>query len=86
MAFTDADARNGAKVALISDALWRTRFGGAASAVGAVVRINGEPSRIVGIMPPGFRFPFNGDIWRPLAVQPSAMEAAVKAFGRLRPE
>ena len=34
--------------------------------LGRVVRVNDEPSTIVGVMPEGMRFPLNPDTWRPL--------------------
>ncbi len=59
--FTAADADTaGAAVALISDALWRTRFGADASILGRVVDVDGHPATIVGVLPPGFHFPLPG--------------------------
>ena len=43
--------------------LWRNRFGADASVLGSRVRINGESMTIIGVMPPGFRFPFNQEVW-----------------------
>ena len=65
--FTAADNQPGAdKVAIISHALWQRDFGGAADALGRAVRINGKPGTIVGIMPAGFTFPANEELWLPL--------------------
>jgi predicted permease len=55
------------KVALLSDRLWRTRFGGDAGIVGKPVRFGGEPYTVVGVMAPEFRFPAWADLWVPLA-------------------
>ncbi|HUD71329.1 MAG TPA: ABC transporter permease [Dongiaceae bacterium] len=54
------------KVALIGHGLWQRDFGGAADIVGKNVRINGTPATIVGVMPPGFAFPTNEELWIPL--------------------
>lgn len=65
--FTPEDNRAGAeKVALISHNLWQREFAGAAGIIGTAVRINGKPATIVGVMPKGFNFPTNEDLWVPL--------------------
>jgi predicted permease len=45
-------------VAIISDGLWRRRYGADARMIGRAVRLNGQPTTIVGIMPPGFKIVF----------------------------
>jgi predicted permease len=65
--FTAADNEPGApKVALISHGLWMRDFGGTADIVGRPVRINGAPATIIGVMPAGFAFPVNEELWIPL--------------------
>lgn len=65
--FTAADNKPGAeKVALIGYGTWQRDFGGASDIVGKGVRINGKPATIVGVMPQGFAFPTNEEIWIPL--------------------
>jgi predicted permease len=54
------------KVALIGHGLWQRDFGGAPDIVGRGVRINGTPATIVGVMPKGFAFPVNEELWIPL--------------------
>jgi predicted permease len=54
------------QVAIISDALWQRLYGGARDAVGRTLHLNGRELVIVGIMPPGFRFPETEDLWLPL--------------------
>jgi putative ABC transport system permease protein len=41
---------------IVSDGLWRSRFGGDPAIVGRTVRLNGEPYSVVGVLPPGVRF------------------------------
>lgn len=53
------EALDAPKVAVISHALWQTRFGGRDDVIGRSVRISGEPRTIVGVIPPGFVVPFN---------------------------
>jgi predicted permease len=65
--FTAADNAAGAeKVAIIGYGLWQRDFGGKADVVGTNVRINGKPSTIIGVLPQGFAFPTNEEIWIPL--------------------
>lgn len=66
--FTALDDREGAEpVAIISDDLWRHRFGGDPGIVGRAVSINSRSRTIIGVMPPEFRFPRNQYLWLPLA-------------------
>jgi len=49
------DDRPGAEpVTMISHRFWERRFGLDPAAVGTVLQVNGEPTTIVGILPPGF--------------------------------
>ena len=65
--FTPADLQPGAeKVALVSYGIWQRDFGSAADIVGTHVRINGTPATIIGVMPKGFNFPTNEELWIPL--------------------
>ena len=43
--------------------VWRNHFGADESIVGSRARVNGESMTIIGVMPPGFRFPFDQEIW-----------------------
>jgi predicted permease len=61
-----------ARVALISYGLWQRRFGGDPRAVGRAVSLDGTPHEVVGVMPPGFDFPAQRDVWVPLAPAPTA--------------
>jgi predicted permease len=92
--FTRADASPGAvPVALLSHALWLTRFGGNASIVGRTVRISGDVVTVVGVTPPTFRFPATADLTPvpvPFATQPDVMRVAgpatgLSVIGRLAP-
>ncbi len=50
----------------ISDRLWRTRYNADPAIVGRQLSLNGEPHTVVGVMPAGFRFPDDVDIWQRL--------------------
>jgi predicted permease len=69
---TDDKVAGGHPVAVISYSLWRSRFNSDPSVVGDVVRVNGYPFTIVGVMPPGFHGQVVGDVqevWVPMAMQ-----------------
>ena len=51
------------KTVLLSHGLWQRRFGSDPAIVGRQLRIDGRSLTIVGVMPPGFRFPFQSDLW-----------------------
>jgi putative ABC transport system permease protein len=70
--FTDDDSRPGAEdVGIISYATWRTDFGGDDSLIGRVVQVDGAPTRIVGIMPPGYDIHDERvDVFLPLTIDP----------------
>src|SRR5262245_32903909 len=57
------------RVVVLSEALWRRRFGDGARPDGQTIRLNGESFTVVGVAPRGFRFPSNDvALWTPLAV------------------
>ena len=65
--FVAADDVPGAPaVALIAHKVWLNRYGSNPSVLGRSVRINDIPTTIIGVMPEGFQFPFNTDLWVPL--------------------
>jgi putative ABC transport system permease protein len=91
--FTADDNQPGApKVALIAHGLWMRDFGGASDILGKAIRLNGAPATIIGVMPPGFAFPVNEELWIPLYSEfpvrprndPRANSPAV--LGLIRPE
>jgi putative ABC transport system permease protein len=53
------------RVTIISDSLWNAEFGRDPNVVGRVIRLNGKPATVVGVMPPGFNFP-RDQLWLPL--------------------
>jgi predicted permease len=87
--FTAADGRPGAEaVVLLGHGLWQNRYAGAADVIGRVVRVNGEPATIVGVMPEGFKFPNNEDFWIPLVPDADLEKRAnhrLELFALLRP-
>jgi putative ABC transport system permease protein len=77
------------RVVMLGYGLWQRRFGGDRAVVGRTIAVNGEATRVIGIMPPGFAFPTHGQAWVPFTVE-GAMEGHgnrgyAGAIGRLRP-
>jgi putative ABC transport system permease protein len=60
----DDDVPGAPGAALISDMVWRTRYGADRNVIGKPVRLNSVAATIVGVMPPGFSFQ-NRHIWLP---------------------
>jgi len=61
---TPEDSQPGAKdTVIISHHLWQRRFGADPGIIGRELRVGDDTLTIIGIMPPGFRFPFQTDLW-----------------------
>ena len=73
---------------ILSDALWRVRFGADPRIVGRSIRLDGQPWRVVGVMPRGFAYPSDAQMWMPLTWSPDlrAMRGGhyLGVVGRLR--
>ena len=87
--FADADEKPGAApVAMISESLWKRRFGGAPDIVGRPAALNGTAYTIVGVAPPALNVLAPGDIWVPLTIDPTKemrLNHTLFVAGRLRP-
>ena len=77
---------------MLSDALWRSQFGGDPGAVGRDLRLDGQPYTVVGVMPRAFEALAPGvSLWRPLAFTPEEKSDAQRHsnnywnIGRLKP-
>ena len=79
--FTAEEDRPGAApVIVLSDGLWRSRFGAEPGVAGRVVELDGESVEVVGVMPPGFSFSQQEiDLWRPLRLDRENVQLG--AFG-----
>ena len=50
---------------VISASLWQRRYAADPDIVGQTIRIDGDPYTVVGVMPPGFRYPTDAELWVP---------------------
>lgn len=96
----DEDNNGNNHVAVISWQLWRNQYAGNAQILGKSIKLDETPYTVIGVMPPSFRFPFDGkplsemaDLWVPDAIDPSRldpqnriMEFGVGLIGRLKPD
>jgi putative ABC transport system permease protein len=72
--FSERDASTQNPVVVLSDGLWRRRFGADPAAVGRAIVLNGSSYQIVGVMPRRFEYPvfnFKGDLWVPWTIAQS---------------
>jgi putative ABC transport system permease protein len=88
----DEDQPNAPRVALITYHLWQNRFGGERGVVGSTISVDGQPTRIVGVLPRDFEYPTlaHADLVVPEALDPSMAQRnvlgpVVRVFGRMRP-
>jgi putative ABC transport system permease protein len=63
----DEDQPGRDQVVVISDALWQRAFGGNPNIIGQTLTLNSRSFTLVGIMPAGFEFPQEAELWVPLA-------------------
>ena len=76
------------KVVILSDGLWRDRFGGDRAVLGGSLQLDGTSYTVVGIAAPDFRFPSTTQLWTPLALdvrQTGRRSDFLHVFGRLAP-
>lgn len=82
------DDRPGAPgVALISHRMWTSRYNADDGVLGRVVEIENQPTTLIGVLPPGFSFPWNAQVLIPLHLFPGVMswkDGALYTFGRLK--
>jgi putative ABC transport system permease protein len=83
----DEDRAGGPAAVLLSEGLWRERWGGR-DAVSETITLDGEPHTVVGVMPASFRFPAEARLWTPAGRQARNEFRGVHPYrvvARLRP-
>jgi putative ABC transport system permease protein len=83
------DMKEGVEPAIvISHAFWQRRFGGTSDVVGRKVTMNSKPATIVGIMPAGFTYPADTEVWAAFVFKPTEEprdNRYVSVVSRLKP-
>jgi predicted permease len=94
---TEEDRPGARKVAVLSYALWKRRYGADRNILGHVVDLDGQPYTVIGVMPGSFQFPFStlpyseqAELWVPVAFKADEIADRVREFGtftvaRLKP-
>src|ERR1044072_8118838 len=54
------------RVVLVSNGLWKRRFAADPSVVESTISLNARNYTVLGVMPPGFNYPDNVDVWIPI--------------------
>ena len=85
----DDAARASEPVIVLSYRTWQTAFGGDTALIGRTIALSGVPTRVIGVMPPGYGFPVASDAWVPLPEEVRASTTpgvlGVDVYARLRP-
>ena len=74
---------------VLSYGLWQSHFAADSKILGSDIELNGEKYNVVGVMPAGFHFPPEAQLWMPLDVDSKSLgrraSHSFTAFGRLKP-
>ena len=71
----------GPRVVVLSDGLWRRRFGADPGVVGRSLTLSGDPFTVIGVMAPGFGYPAGAEFWTSTALDGEFTERAARHFG-----
>lgn len=88
--FLDVDDKQGAiPVAMLSNDLWKRRFGSDPNIIGRNINLDGRTYAVIGILAPAFRFLYARDVYIPIGLdadqQPSrGVRSVARVLGRLR--
>jgi putative ABC transport system permease protein len=84
------DQINSPNVVVLSDRIWRERFGADPNIIDQTITLNQQAFTVIGVMPASFAFPKGVDIWKPLmtGMNPRQAESRsavyLQAIGRLK--
>jgi putative ABC transport system permease protein len=79
------------KEVVLSYGLWRRVFSANPATIGSTIDIDGVPMTVVGVMPAGFAYPSETEIWGPLAFSPDDLSEnnrgshGLEVLGRMKP-
>jgi putative ABC transport system permease protein len=82
----EEDKPGGAKVVLLNYDFWQRAFQGDRQVVGRIVKLDEQPSMVIGVLPRAAVFPDRVDLWTPLAADPTRPSGYyLNGLGRLKP-
>jgi predicted permease len=85
------DAADAPRVVILSDRLWRDRFGADPAIIGKSLTLDGYPTEVVGVAPPEMRYPSPVSMWMTTRFRPSDLSESsrgarwIDVVGRLAP-
>jgi putative ABC transport system permease protein len=86
--FTEEETQPGRfRVAVLSQNMWRRRFGSDPNVLGQTLQLSGFAYTIIGVIPAGFSFPDESELWRPLPIDPNKLDRGphyLRVIGRLK--
>ena len=62
----------GPRAVILSEALWRSQYAARDSVIGSSIALHGKSYEVIGVMPRGFSFPSESDLWIPLSIPATA--------------
>jgi putative ABC transport system permease protein len=86
--FSADDAAQRSRVVVISERLWRSRFGADTGVVGRPIQLDGDPITVVGVVPADFQILFRADLWTLYGVRRSPEQRRqhyLQVIARLKP-
>jgi len=89
-AFLPEDAREGGRqVAVVGHSFWQRVFGGRTELSGMRLQFNNRSFDVIGVMPPGFGYPQDFEVWTPREVYPPEISRSAhnwRVIARLKPD
>jgi predicted permease len=83
----DEDQAGGPKVVVLGYSLWRDEFGSSPKILGTTINLDAQPYTVIAVMPPSFKFPFDGtpfsdraELWVPMAFTAHELQARAESF------
>ncbi|HEU5453522.1 MAG TPA: ABC transporter permease [Terriglobales bacterium] len=86
--FTPQEDQPGSRVVVLSNGLWKQRYGGSASAIGSTITLDDENYTVIGVAPAGFDLPKESQLWVPFGFtdkQWQSMGEFMTVIGRMKP-
>ena len=87
--FTEEETQPGRfRVVVLSQSMWQRRFGSDPNVLGQALQLSGFAYTIIGVIPAGFGFPNEAELWRPVQIDPKQVDRGrhyLSVVGRLKP-
>ena len=82
--FNSDSGATGNTAVILSYGLWQRRFGADPAIIGKTVKVEGDACTVIGVMPEGFNYPDEADVWLPVALNPKRNNAYLHVIARLQ--